>query len=116
MSDFLNKRFWKYRGKRIRPYMRNNVKLAGAIIFVPVFYCLCSFLREQLIHFDLSQVIKNFEWNVPLIIKSVLCSVLIAVGSIVASYFLLFDSYKKILHRQKIAKMIFSNKFYEKKT
>ncbi|KIU10775.1 coupling conjugation protein ConQ [Bacillus subtilis] len=115
MSDFLNKRFWKYRGKRIRPYMRNNVKLAGAIIFVPVFLLsMFLFWREQLIHFDLSQVIKNFEWNVPLIIKSVLCSVLIAVGSIVASYFLLFDSYKKILHRQKIAKMIFSNKFYEK--
>ncbi|MBV7320297.1 coupling conjugation protein ConQ [Bacillus halotolerans] len=115
MSDFLNKRFWKYRGKRIRPYMRNNVKLAGAIIFVPVFLLsMFLFWREQLIHFDLSQVIKNFEWNVPLIIKSVLCSVLIAVVSIAASYFLFFDSYKKILHRQKIAKMIFSNKFYER--
>lgn len=95
--------------------MRNNVKLAGAIIFVPVFLLsMFLFWREQLTHFDLSQAIKHFEWNVPLIIKSVLCSVLIAVGSIVASYFLLFDSYKKILHRQKIAKMIFSNKFYEK--
>lgn len=95
--------------------MRNNVKLAGAIIFVPVFLLsMFLFWREQLIHFDLSQVIKNFEWNVPLIIKSVLCSVLIAVVSIAASYFLFFDSYKKILHRQKIAKMIFSNKFYER--
>lgn len=95
--------------------MRNNVKLAGAIIFVPVFLLsMLIFWREQLINFDLSQVIKHFEWNVSLIIKSVLCSVLIAVGSIVASYFLFFDSYKKILHRQKIAKMIFSNKFYEK--
>lgn len=106
---------WKYRGKRIRPYMRNNVKLAGAIIFVPVFLLsMIIFWREQLIHFDLNRVIKHFEWNVPLIIKSVLCSLLIAVGSIVASYFLFFDSYKKILHRQKIAKMIFSNKFYER--
>ncbi|MCY9374493.1 ATP-binding protein, partial [Bacillus sp. T17B1] len=115
MSDFLNKRFWKYRGKRIRPYMRNNVKLAGAIIFVPVFLLsMLIFWREQLVHFDLNRVIKHFEWNVPLIIKSVLGSLLIAVGSIVASYFLFFDSYKKILHRQKLAKMIFSNKFYER--
>lgn len=115
MSEFFKKRFWKYRGKRIRPYMRNNVKLAGAIIFVPVFLLsMLIFWREQLIYFDLNRVIKHFEWNVPLIIKSVLCSVLIAVGSIVASYFLFFDSYKKILHRQKIAKMIFSNKFYER--
>ena len=72
------------------------------------------FWREQLIHFDISRIIKHFEWNVPLIIKSVLCSLLIAVGSIAATYFLFFNSYKKILHRQKIAKMIFSNKFYEK--
>ncbi|MCY7794596.1 coupling conjugation protein ConQ [Bacillus spizizenii] len=115
MSDFLNKRFWKYRGKRIRPYMRNNVKLAGAIIFVPVFLLsMLIFWREQLVHFDHNRVIKHFEWNVPLIIKSVLGSLLIAVGSIVASYFLFFDSYKKILHRQKLAKMIFSNKFYER--
>lgn len=115
MLEFFNKRFWKYRGKRIRPYMRNNVKLAGAIIFVPVFLLsMIIFWREQLIHFDISRVIKHFEWNVPLIIKSVLCSVLIAVGSIATSYFLFFNSYKKILHRQKIAKMIFSNKFYER--
>ncbi|MEC0477955.1 DNA translocase FtsK [Bacillus licheniformis] len=106
---------WKYRGRRIRPYMRNNVKLAGAIIFVPVFLLsMFIFWREQLIHFDISRIIKHFEWNVPLIIKSVLCSLLIAVGSIAATYFLFFNSYKKILHRQKIAKMIFSNKFYEK--
>lgn len=115
MSDFFNKRFWKYRGKRIRPYMRNNVKLAGAIIFVPVFLLsMFIFWREQLIHFDITRVIKHFEWNVPLIVKSFLCSVLIAVGSIAASYFLFFDSYKKIFHRQKIARMIFSNKFYER--
>ncbi|KRT95889.1 cell division protein FtsK [Bacillus glycinifermentans] len=95
--------------------MRNNVKLAGAIIFVPVFLLsMFIFWREQLIHFDISRIIKHFEWNVPLIIKSVLCSLLIAVGSIAATYFLFFNSYKKILHRQKIAKMIFSNKFYEK--
>lgn len=95
--------------------MRYNVKLAGAIIFVPVFLLsMFIFWREQLIHFDITRLIKHFEWNVPLIIKSVLCSLLIAVGSIAASYFLFFDSYKKILHRQKIAKMIFSNKFYER--
>ncbi|KIU11833.1 DNA wielding protein [Bacillus subtilis] len=111
----LKSMLWKYRGRRIRPYMRNNVKLAGAIIFVPVFLLsMFIFWREQLIHFDISRIIKHFEWNVPLIIKSVLCSLLIAVGSIAATYFLFFNSYKKILHRQKIAKMIFSNKFYEK--
>ncbi|MGV2448249.1 UNVERIFIED_CONTAM: ATP-binding protein, partial [Bacillus sp. ATCC 13368] len=32
------------------------------------------------------------------------------------AYFLFYDAYKKLYHRQKIARMIFSNKFYEKES
>lgn len=115
MSDFLNKRIWKYRGKRIRPYMRNNIKLAGALIFVPAFLIsMFFFWKDHLIHLNIVETIEHFKWNVPLIGKSILCSVLIASACIVLAYFLLFDFYKKLLHRQKITRMIFSNKFYEK--
>lgn len=115
LSDFLNKRIWKYRGKRIRPYMRNNVKLAGALIFAPVFLIsMFFFWKDHLVHLDIVEAVKHFEWNVPLIVKSLLCSVLVASACIALAYFLLFDFYKKLLHRQKIARMIFSNKFYEK--
>ncbi|RHJ06997.1 DNA translocase FtsK [Bacillus sonorensis] len=115
MKNFLEKRLWKYRGKRIRPFMRNNIKLAGAIIFAPVFFIsMFFFWKDHLIHLDIVETVKHFEWNVPLIVKSLLCSVLIASASIALAYFLLFNFYRKLLHRQKIARMIFSNKFYEK--
>ncbi|MEC0768484.1 P-loop NTPase family protein [Bacillus atrophaeus] len=108
---------WKYRGVRIRPRMKNNVMITGAILFVPVFLLsMFFFWKDHLVHVDFVDTVKHFEWNVPLIIKSVLCSVLIALGSIVVAYFIFFDNYKKILHRQKIARMIFSNKFYEKES
>ncbi|MCY8486378.1 ATP-binding protein [Bacillus atrophaeus] len=117
MISRLNRMLWKYRGVRIRPRMRNNVMITGTILFVPVFLLsMFFFWMDHLIHLDVVDIIKHFEWNVPLIIKSVLCSVLIALGSIVVAYFIFFDSYKKILHRQKIVRMIFSNKFYEKES
>ncbi|GLF89628.1 hypothetical protein Saga11_08870 [Bacillus safensis] len=57
--------------------MSNNLRITGAIIFVPVFLLsMFLFWREQFVHFDISRVTKNFDWNVPLIIKSNLCSVL----------------------------------------
>lgn len=117
MINLLRNRVWKYRGKRIRPYMRNNVKLAGAIIFVPVFLLsMFIFWKDQLIHLDVMETVKHFEWNVPLMIKSVLCSFLAVAAFAVMAYFLFYDAYKKLYHRQKITRMIFSNKFYEKES
>ncbi|MGG1240181.1 ATP-binding protein [Bacillus sonorensis] len=106
---------WRYRGIRIRPRHKNNLMLAGASIFVPVFLIsMFFFWKDHLIHLDIVETVKQFEWNVPLIVKSLLCSVLVASASIALAYFLLFNFYRKLLHRQKIARMIFSNKFYEK--
>ncbi|AUJ61359.1 DNA translocase FtsK [Bacillus velezensis] len=117
MINLLQNRVWKYRGKRIRPYMRNNIKLAGAIIFVPVFLLsMFFFWKDQLLHLDVMKTVKHFEWNVSLIIKSVLCSLLAVAACVVLAYFLFYDAYKKLYHRQKIARMIFSNKFYEKES
>lgn len=115
MNDFLQKRIWKYRGKRIRPYMRNNLIIAGAIIFVPVFLLsMFLFWKDQLLHFDIFQVIHNFEWNVPLIVKSLVCSLAIGIGSVYLAYLTLNGLFKRLKHRQMLARMIFSNKFYEK--
>ncbi|MDA1478042.1 helicase HerA domain-containing protein [Bacillus changyiensis] len=106
---------WKYRGIRIRPRHKNIIMITGVLIFVPVFLIsMFFFWKDHFIHLDIVKTVKHFEWNVPLIITSFLCSVLIASVSVVLAYFLLFDVYKKMLHRQKIARMIFSNKFYEK--
>ncbi|KSV97655.1 cell division protein FtsK [Bacillus velezensis] len=97
--------------------MRNNVIMTGAIIFVPVFLLsMFFFWEDHLLHLDVMKNVKYFEWDVPLLIKSVLCSLLAAAGSVILAYFLFNDAYKKLYHRQKIARMIFSNKFYEKES
>ncbi|OCB95944.1 DNA translocase FtsK [Bacillus siamensis] len=108
---------WKYRGVRIRPRMRNNVIMTGAIIFVPVFLLsMFFFWADHLFHLDVMETVKHFEWNIPLLIKSVLCSILAGVAVVALAYFLFNGAYKKLYHRQKIARMIFSNKFYEKES
>ncbi|WP_369888445.1 ATP-binding protein [Bacillus halotolerans] len=115
MNDFLQKRIWKYRGKRIRPYMRNNLILAGAMIFVPVFLLsMFLFWKGQLLYFDVFQVIHHFEWNVPLIVKSLVCSLAGGIGSVYVAYLTFNGPFKRLKHRQMLARMIFSNKFYEK--
>ncbi|WP_339075933.1 ATP-binding protein [Bacillus velezensis] len=108
---------WKYRGVRIRPRMRNNVIMTGTIIFVPVFLLsMFFFWADHLFHLDVMKTVKHFEWNIPLLIKSVLCSILAGVAVVTLAYFLFNGAYKKLYHRQKIARMIFSNKFYEKES
>ncbi|WP_457548387.1 FtsK/SpoIIIE domain-containing protein, partial [Bacillus pumilus] len=59
---------------------------------------------------------ENFTFNIPLIVKSLLVSIIVPVALILVWYFIFHQSYKKIYHRQKIARMIFSNKFYESKS
>ncbi|ARW09090.1 ATP-binding protein [Bacillus atrophaeus] len=106
---------WKYRGVRIRPRMRNNVMITGTILFVPVFLLsMFFFWRDHLIHLDVVETVKHFEWNMSLIIKSVVCSVSIGIGSLYVAYLAFNGFYEKIKHRQMLARMIFSNKFYEK--
>ena len=87
------------------------------MIFVPVFLLsMFFFWADHLFHLDVMKTVKHFEWNIPLLIKSVLCSILAGVAVVALAYFLFNGAYKKLYHRQKIARMIFSNKFYEKES
>ncbi|ARW41277.1 Ftsk domain-containing protein YdcQ [Bacillus amyloliquefaciens] len=89
--------------------------LAGAIIFVPVFFLsMFFFWKDHLLHFNVSQAINHFEWNVPLIVKSLVCSLCIGIGSVYVAYLTFNGFFKRLKHRQMLARMIFSNKFYEK--
>ncbi|MBC3731174.1 ATP-binding protein, partial [Bacillus pumilus] len=111
---------WKYRGIRIRRYTRNNLRITGALISVPVFLLLMIlFWRSHLwdvYEKGIEDTFENFTFNIPLIVKSLLVSIIVPVALILVWYFIFHQSYKKIYHRQKIARMIFSNKFYESKS
>ncbi|MFP3420798.1 FtsK/SpoIIIE domain-containing protein [Bacillus sp. SIMBA_161] len=112
-------KLWKYKGTKICPRHKNNVVKTGALISVPVFLLLMTlFWKDHLwIIYDngLEDTFQNFTFNKPLIIKSLLVSVIVPAALIFVWYFIFHHNYKKIYHRQKIARMIFSNKFYETK-
>ncbi|MFN3094009.1 ATP-binding protein, partial [Bacillus pumilus] len=61
---------------------------------------------------------QNFTFNIPLIITSLTVSIVVP-AAILFGWRYIFRKYsklKKIYHRQKIARMILSNKFYDSKS
>lgn len=113
-------KLWKYKGSRIRPRHKNNVVKTGALISVPVFLLLIILFWKDhlwsLYEKGIENTFQQFTFNVPLIVTSLLVSIIVPVALILVWYFIFHQSYKKIYHRQKIARMIFSNKFYETKS
>ncbi len=113
-------KLWKYKGSRIRPRHKNNVVKTGALISVPVFLLLIILFWKDhlwsLYEKGIENTFQQFTFNVPLIVTSLLVSIIVPIALILVWYFIFHQSYKKIYHRQKIARMIFSNKFYETKS
>lgn len=114
-------KLWKYKGSRIRPRHKNNVMKTGALISVPVFLLLMNmFWKEHLwILYEkgVEATFKNFAFNVPLIVTSLSVSIVIPTAILLGwLYMFRKQKFKKIYHRQKISRMILSNKFYESKS
>ncbi|CUB18333.1 DNA translocase FtsK [Bacillus safensis] len=114
-------KLWKYKGSRIRPRHKNNVMKTGALISVPVFLLLMiMFWKEHLwILYEkgVEATFKNFAFNVPLIVTSLSVSIVIPTVILLGwLYMFRKQKFKKIYHRQKISRMILSNKFYESKS
>ncbi|WP_339208992.1 FtsK/SpoIIIE domain-containing protein [Bacillus sp. FSL R5-0432] len=111
---------WRYKGTRIRPRHKNNVVKTGALISVPVFLLLMTLFWKDhlwmLYEKGVEDTFENFTFNIPLIVTSLLVSIIVPVALILVWYFIFHQNYKKNYHRQKIARMIFSNKFYESKS
>lgn len=114
-------KLWKYKGTKIRPRHKNNVVKTGALISVPVFLLLMIlFWKEHLwILYEkgVEDTFQNFTFNIPLIITSLTVSIIVPTA-ILLGWFYMFrkQKLKKIYHRQKISRMILSNKFYESKS
>ncbi|MFK3937957.1 FtsK/SpoIIIE domain-containing protein [Alkalihalobacillus sp. NPDC078783] len=114
-------RLWKYRGHRILPHMKNGVRNAVVSIFLigfltPMYWMNIGNLETMINWIDIReyQLFINYsEWNWSSILKSVSISIVVGLISIVVAYFLLHDFYKAIWHRQKIARMFYSNRFVE---
>lgn len=117
--DFLKKRLWKYRGSRIRPRMKHGILLAGIAIFIPVFVGASIFyFKDGWLYlnewFNWHTLSSFDEWNWALLGKGFAISLLIGLVAVAAAYFCFYERYKRIWHKQKIARMFVSNRFMEK--
>ena len=114
-------KLWKYKGSRIRPRHKNSVVKTGALISVPVFLLLMTLFWKDhlwiLYEKGVEDTFQNFTFNIPLIITSLTVSIVVPTA-ILLGWFYMFrkQKLKKIYHRQKISRMILSNKFYESKS
>ncbi|KKI85330.1 FtsK/SpoIIIE domain-containing protein [Shouchella clausii] len=99
--------------------MKHGILLAGLAIFIPVF------LGTSIVYFKDGWLYLNEwfnwhtlssfdEWNWALLGKGFAISLLIGLVAVAAAYFCFYGRYKKIWHKQKIARMFISNRFLEK--
>lgn len=119
--EFLKKRLWKYRGIRLTPRMEHGVLNAGLSIFIPVFL-LSIFLCykngiSNVAEWFTWDYLKNIgNWNWVYIGKGFFISFIVGAMSVLIAYLIFFEKYRRIWHRQKIARMFISNRFIEKES
>ncbi|MCC2251775.1 DUF87 domain-containing protein [Virgibacillus sp. AGTR] len=101
--------------------MEHGVLRAGLMIFIPVFlYIMYFYFNDQLSKWRdwlTFETMTDFKvWNWSLLGTGLAISLGIGAITVVTAYFFLYEEYKKILHRQKIARMFISNRFMEKES
>ncbi|MFB4260958.1 FtsK/SpoIIIE domain-containing protein [Shouchella clausii] len=99
--------------------MRHGILLAGLAIFIPVFVVASIFyFKEGAIQLEKWfnwDTLSNFsEWNWAFLGTGLAISLLIGLVAVAMAYFIFYERYKRIWHKQKIARMFVSNRFLEK--
>lgn len=99
--------------------MKHGILLAGLAIFIPVFVATSIFyFKDEAIQLDQWfnwDTLSNFsEWNWAFLGTGLAISLLIGLVAVAAAYFCFYERYKRIWHKQKIARMFVSNRFLEK--
>ena len=101
--------------------MEHGVLRAGLSIFIAVFL-LSLFISYKNGISNISQwfnwdYLKNIpDWNWVYIGKGFFISFVIGAITVLLAYFIFFEQYRRIWHRQKIARMFISNRFMEKES
>ncbi|GAJ99566.1 LOW QUALITY PROTEIN: FtsK/SpoIIIE family protein [Geomicrobium sp. JCM 19055] len=117
--EFIKRRLWKYRGHRIKPSMQYAILQAGLAIFFPVFLATLAFYyREGMVNlnewFQWETLRSISEWNWPLLGKGFGIALVTGLVAVATAYFCFYENFKRIWHKQKIARMFISNRFIEK--
>lgn len=110
------KRF-RYRGKRIRPADKDLVFRSACCAAIPIFLAVFALLNlKTILQTDwrrLSMLDIGVHWNVPYLLFSGIVSAAIAAAVLVLLYRLFPDTVRQLRHRQKLARMVLENQWYE---
>ena len=108
---------FRYRGKRIRPADKDLVFRSACCAAIPIFLAVFALLNlKTILQTDwrrLSMLDIGVHWNVPYLLFSGIVSAAIAAAVLVLLYRLFPDTVRQLRHRQKLARMVLENQWYE---
>ena len=111
------KRF-RYRGKRIRPADKDLVFRSACCAALPVALAvfvllnLKGILRTDWRSLSIPDIVGQ-DWNVPCLLFSGIAALLAGAAAPVMAYRLFPDTVRQLIHRQKLARMVLENQWYE---
>ncbi|MGG5344109.1 FtsK/SpoIIIE domain-containing protein [Enterococcus sp. AZ020] len=112
MKNLLN-----YRGKKIRPKNQHLVYHVALVSLTPIFLLVMAlFYRKSLLAIDWSDLKlldANIQLNIPYLISSVLTAFFVCLLVAALYSYYRIDHLKQLQHRQKLARMLLENGWYE---
>ena len=108
---------FRYRGKRIRPADKDLLFRSACCVAILIFLAVFALLNlKTILQTDwrrLSMLDIGVHWNVPYLLFSGIVSAAIAAAVLVLLYRLFPDTVRQLRHRQKLARMVLENQWYE---
>lgn len=112
-------RFYKYNGKRIKASDKSLVFYFSISVLLGIFFILLIvFNMKQIVEIDWKNIILfsenglSFSLTTYNILTIILASSICLLG-VFLYYYYQYDRFKQLVHRQKLARMILENKWYE---
>ncbi|EGO2812702.1 DUF87 domain-containing protein [Enterococcus faecalis] len=108
---------WTYRGKRIRPNDKNLLYHFILAALLPLFLSvLLLFYHKQLLQTNwknIKLIDANIQLNIPYLMSSLFTALFVCLLATYLYYHYRIDHIKQLQHRQKLARMILENGWYE---
>lgn len=114
ISMIINK-FYSYKGKRIRASDKNLLFRYFGTILIPIFLLVIILLYiKDILIFNWNEfILSEIDLSIPYLIISMIIAAIACIGVSCLYYYKRFDFIKQLQHRQKLAKMILENHWYE---
>ena len=109
---------FRYRGKRIRPADKDLMFRSACCVALPVSFAVFSLLNlKTILQTDWNRLsmldVSGLDLNTTYLLFSIIVSAVIAGTVLVLLYRLFPDTVRQLMHRQKLARMVLENQWYE---